>query len=276
MKKLILIAATIVFIGNITGQRQKEELVPLSSSKSYNLFESGSTTTTQSIRCYLTVVSKNSPKVNYMMEHMYMNTYSSIDAMLGGIPVKYLDVDNSEKIVDGNLGTVSSCRTNTTVIVDKVEVRKVNGNQKNDINKINKDVAITPEEIKKIPYVIGEDDITQVLLLMGCPRETSTEEITENSVTSEADQGPVTGLEGHNFIEHPAIIYPNPVKDVLQVKSTDPITVIEILGITGQLEMILDNRSTMDVSTLAAGTYYARIHFENIKEVQVEKIIIIK
>ncbi len=86
-----------------------------------------------------------------------------------------------------------------------------------------------------------------------------------------------TGLEGHNFIENPAIIYPNPVKDVINIKSTDPITVIEILNMQGQVDKTLNPRNEqMDVSDLPAGTYFARIYFEGKKDVQVEKILIVK
>ena len=86
-----------------------------------------------------------------------------------------------------------------------------------------------------------------------------------------------TGLEGHNFIEDPAIIYPNPVKDIMNIKSTDPITVIEILNIHGEVEQTMDPRQEqLDVSNLPAGIYYVRISFENRKTVQVEKIVVVK
>jgi hypothetical protein len=104
----------------------------------------------------------------------------------------------------------------------------------------------------------------------------TTEAVAAATETEKSSQGPITGLEGHNFIEDPAIIYPNPVKDVMNIKSTDPITVIEILNIHGQVEKIFHGNDLLDVSTLAAGTYYARISFENIKKVQVEKILVVK
>jgi hypothetical protein len=94
--------------------------------------------------------------------------------------------------------------------------------------------------------------------------------------SNESTPGPNTSLEGHNFSVEPAIIYPNPVKDILNVKSTDPITVIEILNAHGQIEMALDPREQMIVTDLPAGIYYARIIFETKKDVQVEKILIVK
>lgn len=98
-----------------------------------------------------------------------------------------------------------------------------------------------------------------------------------SSMSESTKSGPGTGLEGHNFIEKPAIIYPNPVKDVINIKSTDPITVIEILNIHGQVDKNLDSRTDLlDVSDLPAGVYYVRIHFENKKTVQVEKILVVK
>jgi len=89
-------------------------------------------------------------------------------------------------------------------------------------------------------------------------------------------QGPFTGLEGHNFTEDPAIVYPNPMMDILHVKSTDPITVIEILNIHGEELKSFYIGESMDVSDLPAGTYFARINFENINDVQIEQILIVK
>jgi hypothetical protein len=132
-------------------------------------------------------------------------------------------------------------------------------------------VTITKEDIQRIPGCMAEAEIVQALLITPGPLPTPTSITEDNS-----NNGPFTGLEGHNFIEKPAIIYPNPVRDILNIKSTDPITVIEILNIHGQVEKTLDPTTTMDVSLLAAGTYYARIHFENRKNVQVEKILIVK
>lgn len=98
----------------------------------------------------------------------------------------------------------------------------------------------------------------------------------ETSSKEKTTLGPFTGLEGHNFTEEPAIIYPNPVRDILQIKSTDPITVIEILNIHGEELRSFHPEQTMDVSELDAGTYFARIHFENFQNVQIEQILIVK
>lgn len=154
---------------------------------------------------------------------------------------------------------------------------------------------ITQEDIKRVPNVGGEADIISTLKLMGCPGSINVDDditacseiqviepevlpfMSDVTVTNErSTQGPITGLEGHNFIEEPAIIYPNPVKDIMHIKSTDPITVIEILNAHGQVEKILHINEEMIVSDLAAGIYYARISFEDRKEVQVEKILIVK
>lgn len=106
-------------------------------------------------------------------------------------------------------------------------------------------------------------------------RHIESSEIIADSSKDSRDQS--TSLESHNFVEDPAIIYPNPVKDIMNIKSTDPITVIEILNIHGELEQIMNPREEqLDVSNLPVGIYYVRIYFENKKTVQVEKIEIVK
>ncbi len=89
---------------------------------------------------------------------------------------------------------------------------------------------------------------------------------------------PTTGYEGHNFIEDPAIIYPNPAVDVINVKSTDPITVIEILNITGEtvMDKMMGTEGQYNISDLPAGQYFVRIYFQNRNDVQIEKLLIVK
>jgi len=137
--------------------------------------------------------------------------------------------------------------------------------------------------MKKIVTLLG---IGLITVSAWCQREaisiSETEEIVTDgievspptSITEINTPGPVTGFEGHNFVEHPAIIYPNPVHDIMQVKSTDPITVIEILNLNGQLIKSFVVDELLTVKDLAAGNYYVRIHFENIPNVQIEKIMI--
>jgi len=88
--------------------------------------------------------------------------------------------------------------------------------------------------------------------------------------------GPITGLEGSQVEPTPAILYPNPARDEIQIRSTDPITVIEILNVQGQLELWLDPKQHMMINELPAGIYYARIYFENSSKVEVEKLLVVK
>jgi hypothetical protein len=98
----------------------------------------------------------------------------------------------------------------------------------------------------------------------------------QQDVNTKKVLGPITGFEGHNFAESPAILYPNPVKEELNIKSTDPITVIEILNVHGQVEKLWYPSNQMLVDDLPAGTYYARIYYTNKKSVQIEKIMVTK
>ena len=95
-----------------------------------------------------------------------------------------------------------------------------------------------------------------------------------NVTKTNADQ-PHLGYGDHNFVENPAIVYPNPVRDVLLIKTTDPITVIEILNLTGAVEKTMEYSDRMDVTDLTAGVHYIRIYFAN-KTVQVEKILVVR
>ena len=143
-------------------------------------------------------------------------------------------------------------------------------------------------DVQSITPIIDEPDIVgPICFFGGKPTKQSIESVTgslpstfedadENTIESKSGPGPNTGLEGHNFTEAPAIIYPNPVKDVLQIKSTDPITVIEILNLHGEVEKVMDPKEEMNVSEFPAGIYYVRITFENKKAVQIEKILVIK
>lgn len=103
------------------------------------------------------------------------------------------------------------------------------------------------------------------------------EEFVESIPTNEREQ-PTAGYEGHNFIEKPAIVYPNPARDYFNLRSTDPITVIEILNITGEVavDKTMPINNQVDISNLAAGQYFIRIYFENRKDVQIERMIVVR
>lgn len=166
---------------------------------------------------------------------------------LGGIPVRYPDISGlaekkQQEILFKQQQNISTCICYPTEVIN-VDLEIIN-HEELDESIVITDIVPLPDDL-----VINNEKSTQ---------------------------GPFTGLEGHNFTEDPAIIYPNPVQDILHIKSTDPITVIEILNIHGQVEKSFFIDETMDVSELPAGTYFARIHFENINDVQIEQILIVK
>ncbi|MCL1944127.1 MAG: T9SS type A sorting domain-containing protein [Candidatus Azobacteroides sp.] len=58
------------------------------------------------------------------------------------------------------------------------------------------------------------------------------------------------------------LIYPNPVKDVLNIQSTTPIGKVEILDLQGRLLLVFETSDTTvskDVSSLAGGFYLLRV-----------------
>jgi hypothetical protein len=248
MQKYILVLAYIVFIGNITGQTKHDGFSPCTCSSCHH-----STNETATL--------KGTIKDEKTGESLPFASIAFVDEALNRKMI-VADLDGSYLLENIQPGTYQM----TTSSVGYKPIQHTITIPSGSVIMNN----ILMEGGKIITCGFIKRDVKEIPEIGGLPEISLT--------TDESSQGPVTGLEGHNFIEDPAIIYPNPVKDIMNVKSTDPITVIEILGINGQVELEMDPRSSspLDVSGLAAGTYYVRIHFENIKDVQVEKILIVK
>lgn len=73
-----------------------------------------------------------------------------------------------------------------------------------------------------------------------------------------------------------AILYPNPARDLVNIKSNDPVYYIEIFNLQGESVKIINGNNQFSVEDIPAGMYFAKIYFENRKTVQVEKILIVK
>lgn len=58
-------------------------------------------------------------------------------------------------------------------------------------------------------------------------------------------------------------IYPNPVKDILQVKTEQQITGIALYSITGQQLQTWENAKNLDLSPYAPGTYFIQVNTQN-------------
>ena len=85
-----------------------------------------------------------------------------------------------------------------------------------------------------------------------------------------------TALPNHEF----AKLYPNPVQDVLQIQSLEPINVsasdlqVEIYNSLGQLMLsstLQQTEERIDLSPFSAGTYVVRIH--DGEKMQTEKVL---
>jgi len=62
------------------------------------------------------------------------------------------------------------------------------------------------------------------------------------------------------------VVYPNPVNNLMNVEAAEPITSIELINVLGQsllLHLIDSNKARIDLSSLSAGNYFARITSEN-------------
>jgi hypothetical protein len=83
--------------------------------------------------------------------------------------------------------------------------------------------------------------------------------ITTNTFTTTIAALKVTDFDfGTHFT-----LYPNPVKDVLNIQSKDrtPINSIEIYNTLGQIVLAVPNTiSTVDVSTLQSGNYFIKVN----------------
>ncbi len=71
------------------------------------------------------------------------------------------------------------------------------------------------------------------------------------------------------------VVYPNPVNNLMNVEAAEPITSIELINVLGQslqFHLLDSNKAQLDVSSLSAGNYFARITSENgVKIVQFVK-----
>ncbi len=70
----------------------------------------------------------------------------------------------------------------------------------------------------------------------------------------------ILGLEDNNLISF--TIYPNPTKDVLNIESQQPIEIIKIYNLQGQL-IKEDSKSSVDVSQLTKGLYFVQVSLDS-------------
>jgi hypothetical protein len=83
-----------------------------------------------------------------------------------------------------------------------------------------------------------------------------------------------TTLEAPNFDLKNFVLYPNPVKDILNISSETTITNIAIYNLLGQEVMtksVNDTENSIDVSNLTSGTYFVKVTADN--TVKTSKII---
>jgi hypothetical protein len=66
-------------------------------------------------------------------------------------------------------------------------------------------------------------------------------------------------------------VYPNPIKDILNISFDNQINSVSIYNVLGQ-EVIQTNQTKIDVSGLRAGTYFVKISGDNlVKTIKVVK-----
>lgn len=83
-----------------------------------------------------------------------------------------------------------------------------------------------------------------------------------------------TSLATADFDMKNLIVYPNPVKDILNVTFDSAITTVAIYNMLGQkvmAKMFNSNEATIDVAALAAGTYFVKVQADT--KVKTLKII---
>lgn len=67
-----------------------------------------------------------------------------------------------------------------------------------------------------------------------------------------------------------AAVYPNPASDVLNIRSQHPISNVEIVNLLGQTisnHTVVGNSTTLDISSLQAGTYFAKVSMDGVSQV---------
>lgn len=65
--------------------------------------------------------------------------------------------------------------------------------------------------------------------------------------------------------------YPNPVKDILTITSSDKVNSISVYNVAGQLLKTNSNSNTIDMSTLSTGIYLIKTNIG--REIQTFKVI---
>ena len=98
--------------------------------------------------------------------------------------------------------------------------------------------------------------------------------VVTGNATYIASFGPATGIEDNATPE--IAIYPNPTSEFINISSSEPISSIEIISITGktvaQMEIGSDN-ATLNVSDLSNGMYFVRILGSENNNVSVKKFV---
>jgi len=84
----------------------------------------------------------------------------------------------------------------------------------------------------------------------------------------------ITAPSGINYNQANLVtIYPNPAKYYVNIKSEQPIKLVELYNQTGKLVLLKSNfDGKIDVSILPSGVYIIKVHIEN--EIITKKIII--
>lgn len=73
-------------------------------------------------------------------------------------------------------------------------------------------------------------------------------------------------LSNDSFTASALKVYPNPVKDILNISYQDTVKTIEVYNLIGQLvasKSINNNEGSIDLSELSQGSYMVKVQFEN-------------
>ncbi|WP_291721370.1 T9SS type A sorting domain-containing protein, partial [Bernardetia sp.] len=67
------------------------------------------------------------------------------------------------------------------------------------------------------------------------------------------------------------LVYPNPIQDVVKVKSKDKILAIDILNVQGQVVSSVQNSNTIKLNNVAKGMYLLKVTTD--KGIQTKRIV---
>lgn len=119
--------------------------------------------------------------------------------------------------------------------------------------------------MKKLYYAFGVVILLTCTTLSGYAQSSSATSSDKYSAVLGKTKSNLLSLKTENDAHSPKpTIYPNPVKDVLNVKSVSPNANLEIISILGKSMIRYAKKTSIEVSSLPTGIYYLKVEDQGV------------